>query len=249
MPLQSIEEVIIRLDEIIHWCIANNSRMGYFAALYKRMTAAVKKGIETGVFEDNKRMEKLDIIFANRYLDAYHAWQNQLPLSRCWKKTFEACNTNSLTVFQHLLLGISAHINLDLGIATARTAEGADINSLKNDFDLINKAIAALVNEVQDELSEINKPMKLVDRIFNDKDEAVANFSIAVARKEAWGVAVALAGLPSVHHAALITKTDSVIAQLAEKIIKPGFIISLILKLVKWFEWNSIGKTINVLNR
>ena len=48
MPLKSIDEVILRLDEIIDWAQKNNSRLGYFAALYKRMTLGVKSGIVQG---------------------------------------------------------------------------------------------------------------------------------------------------------------------------------------------------------
>lgn len=68
--MQSIADVLLELDLIITRCIATNNRAGYFAALYRRMTAAVKKGIATNAFEDGERMEKLDIIFAKRYIEA-----------------------------------------------------------------------------------------------------------------------------------------------------------------------------------
>ncbi len=245
---RKIDVVINRLDEIISWSIFNNSRMGYFASLYKRMTIAVKNGIENNVFEDGNRMEKLDVIFANRYLAAFDSYQNNQPLSVCWKKAFDACQNDSVIVMQHLLLGINAHINLDLGIAAAKVAEGNEINLLKNDFEKINDVIKGLVNEVQNELSEVCKPMFLLDRIGNNNDEAVANFSIEIARKEAWGVALALSALPKEDHIAFITKTDLVIAQLAKNIIRPGFIISLVLKMIRWFEPRKIAKIIDILN-
>ncbi len=246
---RKIDVVINRLDEIISWSISNNSRIGYFASLYKRMTIAVKNGIENNVFEDGNRMEKLDVIFANRYLAAFDSYQNNQPLSVCWKKAFDACQNDSVIVMQHLLLGINAHINLDLGIAAAKVAEGNEINSLKNDFEKINDVIKGLVNEVQNELSEICKPMLLLDKIGNNNDEAVANFSIGIARKEAWGVAVTLSSIPLEHQTELITKTDLVIAQLSEKIINPRRLTSFILKIVKWFEPKEIGKAIHILNR
>ena len=45
-------------------------------------------------------------------------------------------------ILQHLLLGINAHINLDLGIAAVETSPGNQLAPLKNDFDMINKLLA-----------------------------------------------------------------------------------------------------------
>src|SRR5215218_1195068 len=112
---RSILEVISRLEEIIEWCRKHNSRMGYFAVLYQRMTAAVLAGIERKTFTDGARMQRLDTIFANRYIRAWNAFINKKPCTKSWTKTFEACSNENLTVIQHLLLGINTHINLDLG--------------------------------------------------------------------------------------------------------------------------------------
>ncbi len=70
---QIIDEVIARLDDIIADCKQRQSRIGYFAALYRRMTVAVRTGIAQKHFEDSNRMEQLDVIFANHYLQAYAA--------------------------------------------------------------------------------------------------------------------------------------------------------------------------------
>jgi hypothetical protein len=37
------------------------------------VTKKVKNGIENNLFDDGPRMEKLDVIFAKRYIDAYKA--------------------------------------------------------------------------------------------------------------------------------------------------------------------------------
>src|SRR5262245_42369321 len=66
----SIGEVIDRLSAIIQWSVVNDSRLGYFPALYRKVTAGVRDGIQQGAFDDGRRMERLDVIFANRYLEA-----------------------------------------------------------------------------------------------------------------------------------------------------------------------------------
>ena len=65
-PVTTIDGVIAELEEIIQWCLVQKSRVGYFAMLYQRMTVAVKQAIIANEFQDAKRMEQLDIIFAVR---------------------------------------------------------------------------------------------------------------------------------------------------------------------------------------
>ena len=55
-PVTHIEEVIAAIQDIIEWSKANASRLGYFAALYKRITIAIKTAIADGGFENGPRM-------------------------------------------------------------------------------------------------------------------------------------------------------------------------------------------------
>ena len=129
MQASTIEEVIIILDKIIEDCKATASRLGYFATLYRKMTLGVSEGIRKGIFEDGARMERLDVVFANRYLDAYSKYTSGQKPTRSWQTAFDATQSDKLTVFQHLLLGMNAHINLDLGIAAAAISTGDTITA------------------------------------------------------------------------------------------------------------------------
>lgn len=79
-PHTTIEDVIEVLDSIIEESQAEESSMGYFAILYHKVTIKVKEGIENDYFEDGKRMEHLDIVFAQRYIDAYYSRKNNIPV-------------------------------------------------------------------------------------------------------------------------------------------------------------------------
>lgn len=68
--MQTIAEVIAELDYIIAHSVAQSSRQAYFAILYRQMTVAVQQGIQQQVFEDAARMEKLDVLFAQQYMEA-----------------------------------------------------------------------------------------------------------------------------------------------------------------------------------
>jgi hypothetical protein len=68
MQANDFDEVVTRLDNIITWSRANASRLGYFPALYRKMTLRVQAGIAMGSFEDGDRMAHIGVVFANRYL-------------------------------------------------------------------------------------------------------------------------------------------------------------------------------------
>lgn len=68
----TIDEVIFQLEQIIAYCKINNSPAGYFAVLYHKVTCKVKECIANKDFEDAIRMEKLDVAFATRYLQAFY---------------------------------------------------------------------------------------------------------------------------------------------------------------------------------
>lgn len=85
IQINSINEVINELEKIISESEKTNNPLGYFAVLYRKVTIKVKEGIEYNLFDDSPRMEKLDVIFAKRYIDAYYAW---LKSGQCSKKYF-----------------------------------------------------------------------------------------------------------------------------------------------------------------
>ena len=144
-PIPRIDGILERLSPIVVQTKAENSPLGYFAALYRKVTLQVKSDIERSRFEDNARMERLDVIFANRYLAAYDAHRAGRTPTGVWALSFAAAQQWWPIVLQHLLLGMNAHINLDLGIAAARTAPGDRLPDLKDDFDRINEVLAGLV--------------------------------------------------------------------------------------------------------
>ena len=74
MPVKakSIDEVLIQLDEIIDHSVKSENFIFAFAFVYRETTAEIKKAILKEVFEDNTRMEKLDVEFANLFIDAFY---------------------------------------------------------------------------------------------------------------------------------------------------------------------------------
>lgn len=250
MPQASnIKEVLAALDGIIDFCSKNELRAGYFACLYRSMTVAVEEAITRNMFADGPRMEKLDVIFANLYLDAWHCFQNRQPCSRSWQTAFDAAAANDLAVVQQLLLGVNTHINLDLAIAAADTAPGAAIEDLHQDFLVINSVIASMVGSVYNKLCNIWFPLRLLGRITQNRHENVINFSIVKAREASWNNALLLAyaGRDAARKQC-IDPIDRGVNRIAEGIIKPGMMATLLLKTVRWMEPAKPSAIMKLLN-
>lgn len=245
--IKTISQVISALDVIVQQAGQEQSRAGYFAALYKRMTIAVADGITKGRFENGPRMEKLDVVFAKRYLVAYDAFSKTTESSTSWQCAFTGGNNQSLIVLQHLLLGINAHINLDLAVAAATVAPGDSIHALAADFNRINGVVASLVNDVQKCLEEVWFPMRFLRDVVNKHGHPVLNFSIAIARQAAWDHAVKLAAMPEAEQAAHIKKMDATVCTIGERIINPGFWPNLLLRLIRFTEYEDVARTIRLI--
>ena len=245
---QTLPEVVAHLDTIIDWSIKHNSRIGYFASLYRLMTIAVKNEIGNKGFLDSGRMEELDVNFANRYLQAWEAYTTGQKCSNAWNAAFDACNNSSLVVLQHLILGINTHINLDLGIAAAQTCPGEKIYALQSDFESINSIIASLSQQIQDKLENIWFPLRLLKKISNRKEEAVLNFSINTARKTSWANGVALAMIEGEAKYNYINLLDNTVVAIAKRVMKPGMFVGLLLRPVNWMESKDVSKIIKILN-
>lgn len=219
---RTIDEVIAQLDDIIARSIQDGSRLGYFAALYRKVTVKVKDGIAQGRFDDGPRMERLDVTFANRYLEAMDHYRRGQQTTRCWLVSFKAAAAWRPIILQDLLLGMNAHINFDLGIAAAEVCPGDGLPSLQHDFDEINNILAALVGQVESEINEVAPWIHFLDHIDPNSDTAIVNFSMYKARSCAWDLATKLAPLRQSQWKPIRDLGDLEMAALAEMIGHPG---------------------------
>jgi hypothetical protein len=221
MTAQDIDGVVDTLADVVHEAQITGDRVGFFAALYRQVTVEVRAAIHSRQFDDGARMDRFDTLFGNRYFDAYEAWRRDRSGPRCWRVTFGLLPDPSTIIVQHLILGVNAHINLDLAIAAADTCPGTAIHELRHDFLLINDILARVVLAVQKALDADSPYLWLLDQLDGRTDETVLDFSIRQAREEAWHNAVILANQTSADRAATIERLDIRAAVLARLIARP----------------------------
>jgi len=246
-PADSIDGVVDQLTSIIDASKAANSRAGYFAALYRRVTVAVATGIKNGEFEDGARMERFDVTFANRYLEALRLHQQGGTPSRCWAIAFESTGEYWPIVLQHLLLGMNAHINLDLGIAAAEVMQGQPLEALHADFNRINGVLASLVGEVQTELADVWLLLRVFGPLLGGVDDRIINFSMERARDAAWSSAERLSSLAPPLWPAAIGAQDIATTAIGSIVRSPGVLLGAVTKVVRIGERGGVSRVIEIL--
>jgi hypothetical protein len=246
-PAESIDQVLDQLARIIEWSRRAYSRLGYFASLYRKVTASVAEGVRKGQFDDAARMERLDVIFANRYLEAARDYRTGKTPTRSWQFAFECGDQYWPIVIQHLLLGMNAHINLDLGIAAAEAMRGEPLESLRDDFNRINGVLASLVDGVQEELGEVWFVLRLLNPFLGRADDKIVNFSMERARDEAWRSATRLSRLPESEWPSAIDGQDRTTRRIGEIVRSPGAYLGFVTKIVRVGEVSSVARVIDIL--
>ena len=250
MNLQTIDEVLAELDQIIYQAREARDRLGYFAVLYRNVTLKVKEGIAAGLFEDGPRMERLDVTFASRYLTALASFRQGQPLSKCWLVCFQLAGKWRPIILQQLLTGMNAHINFDLGIAAQSVAPGAQLDSLKNDFDVINGILGGMIVKVRSDVEAVSPWIKFLDRIDPPGEDALINFSLGKARASAWLVANMVNTTPPEHLARKLSILDDGVAILGSLIGTPRtWLLSAGLLVIRLRESSDVPHVIDILSR
>jgi Family of unknown function (DUF5995) len=230
----TIKEVIEALQSIIDWSISVSSRLGYFAALYKRITIAVGTAIEQGAFENGPRMERFDVAFAVRYFDALngHFHPRQFPKpTRSWQVTFDGAHRPQPIIVQHMFVGVVAHILLDLGIVAREISPQLPI--FRNDFNTINAVLASQVNGVVEDINELSPALADVYAVLQQNQIFVINEAVRNLRDSAWRFGALLAAEPAFARAPTIWVRDRQVAKQEELIYDPPSLTGLIASMLR----------------
>ena len=156
----------------------------------------------------------------------------------------------SLIILQNLLVGMNAHIDFDLGIATAQVAGSMEgLQSLHDDFNKINALLGCLVPTVFAEIGELSPLIHLVEDIGEPDEEKLVDKLMGVARDFAWLFAnelVVLKDLPDLQKDLMDLK-DREVSWLGQVLVHPGGSLEKILHVVWLAESKDVAKNIEAL--
>ncbi|MFH1104034.1 MAG: DUF5995 family protein [Actinomycetota bacterium] len=208
-PIQTLDRALAELDRIVEVTRAEGSRLGIFPAMYREVTRAIHRAVrEGGLFDDDARLERLASVFAGRYVEAFDRYRAGEPTTRVWRLAFQVAEESRRhMILQHLLLGMNAHINLDLGIAVAEAAPG-DLDACYADFIRVNELLFTLVDRLQQGLESVSPRLAMIDRYGGTWDEAFMKMGIRRARNLAWPFAEHVATAAPHERAERIARRD-----------------------------------------
>jgi hypothetical protein len=161
---KSVHEALAALETVAERLHEGGDARGVFPDIYSIITRKVAEQVEsdTSAFLEPRWISRLAGRFCERYLETLR-WSLELRPQDCnaWSAAY-ACSSLSRTFpVQHVLLGLSAHINFDLAVGIYQTirefgheACPAMIARYKHDHDQVNSLLLASIPEAFEHLSE-----------------------------------------------------------------------------------------------
>ena len=206
---------------------------GYFAAMYARVTSAVDDAIAAGRFVDGSGMASFARAFAARYLVPR---SGQPPIPGCWQAAWDVSADRDLLVVQHLLLGVNAHVNHDLPLVVVDLAgERGGLDAMRSDFEAINRILAETQPRVMKDLGLTSRWVNVVASLGAGR---VFDFSLDVAREQAWRSAERLYGMDPVDRPDDVAELDQLVRVLAYLVAHPRTPLRCVIPILRRFEDN-----------
>ena len=248
MQAQGIDDVLQILDGIIADCKAKSDPLGYFPALYRQVTLKVQQGIADGYFDNGLRMDGFDAQFANRYFAAYGAFRTGGQLTKSWQVAFDSTRSGQLIILQDLLVGINAHVNLDLGVVTGETFPGLQLEGFHDDFNKINTILSGLLPVVEATVGEFSPLLDILEKIGGKDAVEVLDFSLDAARDDAWMHAEMISLQPPSSWPLTVQTIDDKVKFLGRLIAQPGGIVAAAVGIIRDTESKDVPAIIDALN-
>ena len=222
------------IDELRRCALEATDASGYFPALYARVTDRVQTAVIEHRFGDaaaGARIERFARRFAARYTGAKAGTP---PVAKCWQASWDVAGDDGLLIVQHLLLGINAHVNFDLGqVVVELVDDGESLEEIRPGFEAINTLLADTYPVV---LHDLGRVSRWVGTAATWGGGNLFNFSLRAARDQSWRLATRLAHLDDAERSSELDLLDDLVSVLAYLIARPGWPATWIVPLARRFE-------------
>ncbi|HEX8971739.1 DUF5995 family protein [Oryzihumus sp.] len=189
-----IDTVLDRMQRLLAPLESARDPKRFFLSTYARTTAAVRDELAAGTFRDPEWVERWDVVFAELYLDALEAHGRGDPAPLPWQAAFDA---RDLPPLRHVLLGMNAHINLDLPqallavISSAELDDPALVHWRHVDHRHIDTVLSSRVGAEDDHLSTLGTA-SLSDRLVGPLNRLGIKRFLRESRRKVWANAMVL---------------------------------------------------------
>ena len=231
----SIDALIGRMEALLGPLQEARDARRFFHATYLRTTRAVRDALRAGLFADPQWVERWDVAFADRYLDALIADSGGAAVPKPWAVAFRAAREQpSAPALRHVLLGMNAHINYDLPqallavISPGEFADPAVTARRRADHQRIDEVLSRQVGAEDAELARAGAPRSRTDVLLGPANQAATRRFLREARAKVWHNAVILnaarARGPAAYTERLRDLEDLSAARVAE-LVRPGQVL------------------------
>ena len=194
-PTTTIPEVIARMEAIQAWVEDRAARgqhdgIAAFNFLYTIITRRVDEWVNEGEFADKAFITELDVVFANRYLDALRALAADPDSApKAWDALFDKRSERNVAPLQFAVAGVNAHVNFDLPHAVVTTCENLGVElgagTQRADYERINEIFALEMEDLRQHFqSRFERWIdeNVLAHVFN----VLGNWKVDKARDFAW---------------------------------------------------------------
>jgi hypothetical protein len=184
-----------------------------------------------------------------RYVDAFAARRRGAPTSASWRAAFDAASDSRISVVQHLLLGMNAHINFDLALAVSDALEPGELSEFARDYQFMNELLDSLIEDVTARMAKFWPLLGKINRIVHETDDVIVDFSMKRARANAWRCMERLEPLAGAERQRFIADFDAQAARLARRVAHPSGVGGLVAIAVHAGERGSVAEIITALRQ
>ena len=189
-PAKSVADVIQILTDADQ-VLAEDDGLKWFNQLYLAVTTAVRDSLGHATFNDGPWLSKLDVVFANLFLDALgKADPDVSGAPSAWRPLLAARADKGLAKIQFALAGMNAHINRDLPVAIIEIYQmdraGPQTASDRHyaDYERVNGILDTIETQVKRVFT--TGIIGVADVAAGQIDDILAMWSVRAARDAAW---------------------------------------------------------------
>jgi hypothetical protein len=188
MSAQTLDQVVARLEQLER-SLPPSDGVRWFNRLYLDVTLALRDYCRAGLPKAPPFLEQLDVLFGNKFFDAFDAAARGDPLPECWAPLFASRHDPRIAPLQFALAGMNAHIGHDLAIGVVQTCEALGVSPTDDspqhlDYNAVNSILGT--TEAQTKQWLLTGAIKELDHVVAPVDDAAAIWSIERARDAAW---------------------------------------------------------------
>jgi Family of unknown function (DUF5995) len=187
----AVEDLVRHMERLEEELAAETSPARFFLGTYLHTTRAVAAAIDAGGFEDPAWVERWDVVFAGYYLDALEAHRRDPAAAPpTWRRAFAA--DPALPPEAHVLLGMNAHINVDLPqalvavIGPEEFTDGELLGRRRRDHERIDGILAERVSAEDVALERAGGRRTVLDRATAPLNRQAARRFLKESRRTVW---------------------------------------------------------------